>query len=80
MSELERNTLDYLIWRYGLFLKFSQLDQRFNNIAMSTFLHSTAIDQPSSYSDDYLIFVTKAVLVPTIIVFLYPLWTLYKYV
>ena len=53
MSELERNTLAYL-WRYGLFLKFSQSDQWFNNIAISTFLHSTAVDLPSSYSDRYL--------------------------
>ena len=54
MSELERNTLAYL-WRYGLFLKFSQSDEWFNNnIAISTFLRSTAVDPPSSYSDRYL--------------------------
>ena len=53
MSELEINTLAYL-WRYGLFLKFSLSDQWFNNIAISTFLHSTAVDLPSSYSDRYL--------------------------
>ena len=53
MNELERNTLVYLC-RYGLFLKFSQSDQWFNNIVISTFLHSTAVDLPSSYSDRYL--------------------------
>ena len=50
MSELERNTLAYF-WRCGVFLKFSQSDQWFNNIAINTFLHSTAVDLPSSYSD-----------------------------
>ena len=52
MSELERNKLGYS-WRYGLFLKFSQSDQWFNNIAISTFLHSTAVALPSSCSDRY---------------------------
>ena len=54
MSELERNTMVYF-WKHGLFLKFSQSDQWFNNIAISTFVHSTAVDLPSSYSDRYLI-------------------------
>ena len=53
MSELERKTLAYL-WRYGLFLKFSQSNQWFNNSAISTFLHSTPVDLPSSYLDHYL--------------------------
>ena len=54
MSELERNALPYL-WRCDVFLKFSQSDQWFNNIAINTFLHFTAADLPSSYSDRNLI-------------------------
>ena len=70
MSELERNTLAYL-WRYGLFLKFSQSDEWFNNnIAISTFLHSTAVVLPSSYSDRYLITIMQAALRCHLIAFL----------
>ena len=44
---------------FFLNLKTKMFQYRFNNIAISTFLDSIAVDLPTSYSDRYLILKCK---------------------